>query len=367
MRITPYNKILPLKFLANKDFRNKKDNNIAFDKKAVEVSVQDVQGAYGKVLVNIQQDAGLFNKSVFDLSLSLAGLSDEEFNNLNISQTFKKDNFIAEILSVTKDLPETERQIACKYFGFELYQNEESPLGFSISGYPFISGDKEIIQNADSGVYEAIDKLRPVIIRFLDNNPVVCNNKNIEKELNSLIVFFPELRVLIGKKQHKNHSFDVMKHSLKVMQKIVQNPEFEKLNRQDKELLLVASLFHDIRKTEGKRDPNHAINGAFDTYGITRKLNLPREDRVKLYSLIKNHGWLNYINRTNTSIERWETQKAVAFDMREGNLFDMMKIFTEADLKSTKDSDASFDKHKASFETNSKNIKKHIKFMYQYL
>ena len=54
-------------------------------------------------------------------------------------------------------------------------------------------------------------------------------------------------------------------------------------------------MFHDIRKTEGKRDPIHALKGAIDTEYIIKKLKLTQNEENKLYSLIKNHGWLNYV------------------------------------------------------------------------
>lgn len=366
MRIALFNKISLLKFGTNKDFRDKKDN-VALDKKAANISASDIQGIYGEAFINMQSDAALLNRAIFDLSLSLKKMSDEEFNNLDIKQTFEKNDFIAKTVSIVENLSEEDRHDVCDYFGFKLYQNEENPVGFSISGYPVLSNNKKALKGFDLSVQKAICKMQPVVKMFLENNPVICNDKNIEKELNLIVKVFPELRVLIGKKQHKSHSFDVMKHSLKVMQKIVQNSEFDKLNKSDKRILLIASLFHDIRKTEGKRDPNHATSGAFDAYHITKRLNLAQSEEIKLYSLIKNHGWLNFVNRPGTPEEVHEAQKAAAFDMRQGNLFDMMKIFTEADLKSTKDSDISFNKHKEKFEAHSDSISRYIQLMYQCL
>ncbi len=361
MRIVFCNKISPLEFLANKGFGSKKDNNISLDNKAADTSLPDVCGIYGEAFINMQANTVLFDEAVFNLASSLLELSDEEFNNLDIKQTYGKDDFIEKILSLTEGVPEKERQSACGYFGFELYQNEENPTGFSILGYPVNPADNAVFTEIkDLKTKEVINRLQPEAAKFLDNNPVVCNNKNIEKELNRIVKIFPELRVLIGKKQHKNHDFDVMKHSLKVMQKIVQNPEFEKLNESDKAILLTASLFHDIRKTEGMRDPNHALKGAIDARYITKKLKLTYAEEGKLYSLIKNHGWLNYVNRTKTRDEEREAQKAAAFNMRRGNLFEMMKIFTEADLKSTKNSDASYVKHREKFEAHSNAISKYI-------
>ncbi len=350
-----------LKFSANRDSRVEKDNNVALDNKAIEVSVPDIQEIYGKAFVNMQSNTTLFERAVFDLSSSLAGLSDEEFNNLDIKQAYEKDDFIAKVFSLTSGLSENQRLDVFSRFGFELYQNEENPAGYSILGYPHKLSDNTLfMENENLKTGEITNKLQSEVTKFLEKNPVMCSNIGVEKELNKIVNVFPELRVLIGKKQHKNHDFDVMKHSLKVMQKIAQNPEFKRLNDSDKKILFIASLFHDIRKTEGKRDPIHALKGAIDTKYIIKKLKLTQNEENKLYSLIKNHGWLNYVNRTSTQKEKQEAQKMAAFDMRQGNLFELMKIFTEADLKSTKNSDASYNKHKEEFEAHSNAVSKCI-------
>ena len=54
--------------------------------------------------------------------------------------------------------------------------------------------------------------------------------------LNEIVDVLPELRVQLGKPQHRNHSYDVLQHSLKVMQKISQDPKYQELNeiREDK-------------------------------------------------------------------------------------------------------------------------------------
>ena len=84
----------------------------------------------------------------------------------------------------------------------------------------------------------------------------------------------PELRTQIGRKQHGKHEFDVFKHSLKVMQKVVQNPAYNKLQEQDKKIMLMVSLLHDGNKFEGLKDKLHANESAFDAFYITKKFKL---------------------------------------------------------------------------------------------
>ena len=56
--------------------------------------------------------------------------------------------------------------------------------------------------------------------------------------------------------------------------------------------MLLSSLLHDIAKKEGITDRKHADNSSFDSSFIIKKFNLPQEDEIKLYTLIKNHEWL---------------------------------------------------------------------------
>ena len=192
------------------------------------------------------------------------------------------------------------------------------------------------------------------------NQSVSCNNKNIENDLNNILAIFPELNSIVGKKQHGTHDFDVLKHSLKVMQKIVQNSKFNKLNESDKKILLIASLFHDFSKTEGKVDNKHAENSAIESFYITNKLNLSKQEINKLYNLIKHHEWLKTVNSV-ALIDEEETVKTIAYNLHHSNLFELSKIFTQADLKSVYKNDDFYHSYKNDFENASAKVEKQIK------
>ena len=149
---------------------------------------------------------------------------------------------------------------------------------------------------------------------------------------------------MINKPQHKTHDFDVFKHSLKVMQKVVQDEKFEQLNDSDKKIMLLATLMHDITKYEGTSDGTHPMESSYDTFFIAKKFNLPKDEEIKLYTLIRHHEWLSKVNTAKTEEERQKAQQSIAFDLQQNNLFDMELMFTHADLKSVKNSDLFHDK-----------------------
>ena len=287
-----------------------------------------------------------FNQSVNNLSQNLAKLSDGEYNHLTIEQEYDKNDFIIDILDKVKDLSEIERQKVYDYYGFELEENEENKkTGFSIVGYPVnLNNGKKLAEITDDNTKKVIEDLRQNVVKFSENNQIKSNNKEIEHELNNIAEVLPEIRTMIGKSQHGAHHFDVMKHSLKVMQKITSDDNFKTLNESDKRIMLLASLMHDITKKEGYPDGTHPAESSYDTFFIAKKFKLTHEEEIKLYTLIKNHEWLSYVNTAKSDDERKKRQQSVAFDLQQNNLFDMALMFTHADLKAVKRHDGFHDK-----------------------
>lgn len=288
-----------------------------------------------------------FNKDIISLSNSLASLSDEKFNKLEIKQEYDRDSFINDVSNTIKSLDDNEKQKVYDYFGFELHQNEHTKTKLTIAGYPK-DNNKTDIDITDSKTKKAIEAIRPFVFKFNTNNYIYCSNKEIEEKLNEIIAILPELRVSIGKIQegnkdengiianNGNHSFDAFKHSLKVMQKIVQDDNFNKLNDSDKKIMLIASLMHNISKKEGSKDIFHPKESSFDTFFIAKKFNLSQDEEVKLYNLIKYQKWLEFLDNVKST----KKIKDTAYDLRHDNMLDMSLIFTHANLKAVKDNDS---------------------------
>ena len=293
-----------------------------------------------------------FSKSISDLSQSLASLKDEEFASLHITQEFSREDFISTVREKTKDLSQLEKQKVYDYYGFELHHKlaREQRKEYTLTGYPVnLNNGKKLAEITDPNTKAVVESLRSDVIRFSEQNPIRCENKQVEALLNEVVEAMPEIRSMIGRTQHGNngtkgaHDFDVMQHSLKVMQKITQNPDFKKLNESDQRIMLLASLLHDITKAEGVSDHTHASEGGFDTYYICKKLNLTEDEELKLFNLTRLHEWLNFVNKSKSEEQLTKRLQSVAFDMQNGNLFDMALIFTHADLKAVKADDTFHD------------------------
>lgn len=290
------------------------------------------------------------NTSTKNLANSLAQISDKDFTKLNISQENSREEFINTVIEKTKDLPDTERQKVFDYYGFELLKNDTNKTGYTLYGYPVnLNNGHKLAEISDVKTKAVVEDLRSDVVRFSKNNRIKCENPQIEQFLNEIVEVLPEMRTMIGKAQHGNngtrgaHDYDVMKHSLKVMQKISQDPKFAKLNESDQKVMMLASLMHDITKLEGHPDGMHAENGAFDVFFIAKKFNLTPEEETKLYKICKYHEWLNFVNTSKSESELTKRLQSVAFDLQQDNLVDMAEIFTHADLRAVKTDDSFHD------------------------
>lgn len=305
-----------------------------------------------------------FNKNLDDLSGVLAKVSDTEFNDLEITQEYSKNDFIKDVVEKLSkaDISDTEKQKVFDYYGFELHENPHNPTGYTIVGYPVnLNNGKKLAEIKDVKTKNVVEDLRKNVIHFSENNKISVNNKDIQKLLNEVVDVLPELRTLIGKKQNDSHDFDVMKHSLKVMQKVTQSPKFKDLNESDKKILLLSTLMHDITKAEGLRDATHADESSFDTFFIAKKFKLSKDEEIKLYKLVKYHEWLAFVNTTEDESTRNKLMQSVAFDMQQNNTFDLSYIFTKADLQAVKkEENVTIREYSQLAETTAPKIKEYI-------
>lgn len=305
-----------------------------------------------------------FEKSITNMSKTLSMLSDKKFNKIKIDTEYKKEDFINDVIYTLNDLTVNERQCVYDFYGFELKKTERNKEGYSIYGYPLdMNYEEKLTQIQNQKVRAKIEKLRGFVINFTKENKVKTNNPSIEKELNTILKLAPELYTCINKKQHETHDFDIMKHSLKVMQKIVQNKNYKKLNNSDKKVMLLAAMYHDISKAEGCADKTHSKESSFDAFYLTKKFKLNKEEQNKLYTLIKNHEWYQYTNTSTNKGELNNRLQSVAFEFRNGDMFKMAQMFTIADMKGVKSNDGFYVGKNKNFDDFSRKINKYTEML----
>jgi len=153
--------------------------------------------------------------------------------------------------------------------------------------------------------------------------------------------FIPEFGRIYCKVQHDAyHVYTVDTHTLFAMEEIAKlwrgdyrekKPLLTQVanNIEKPELLLLAVLFHDIGKGEGK---DHSNKGADMIPTIARRLGLRREDSQRLEFLVRNHLQMAHISqRRDLHDDRLISQFAQTMQMSE-NLH-MLYLLTFADIK----------------------------------
>lgn len=300
-----------------------------------------------------------FNQGLEELGSEIKHI---DIDNIHLKMKMSRKDFTDKATDLMSSLEEGEQRKVMDYFGFEINDNK-------LKGYPINlnNGEKlnDITQNKTKAV---IEKLRPVVVEFSEQNPVTVVNgsKAFEKALNDVLAGLPELRPMIGKAQHGTHDYGLDIHTLKVLQGVTSHPKYASLSKEDQKLLSVSSLLHDITKTEGLRDPLHPIESSFDAYYIIQKMNLPEEKQLKVYELIKSHNWLDRLNNPKNTPEMIESiAQDIAFDARHTNTFELAKILCEADMKAVKKDTSFFDKHRRTLQTMSDKVDGYIRRIHE--
>lgn len=301
------------------------------------------------------QQKAFFEQGLHNLDNSIKGV---DFNKVELELKIPRSVFVTKVTDAMKNLEPLEQRKVMDYYGFEIENGV-------LKGYPINlnNGDK-LSEIASTKTRKVVENIRPLVIEFSEKNPIKVTNASadFEKDLNDILQGLPEIRPMIGKVQHRTHAYTLDKHTLKVLQGVVSNPKFQNLSTEDKKILSIASLLHDITKTEGVRDLAHPMESAFDAYYIIQKMNLPEEQQLKIYELIKSHNWLDRLNNPKNTPEMvQQIAQDIAFDSRHTNTFELAKILCEADMKAVKKDSTFFEHHKKTLEQMSNLVDNYIK------
>lgn len=199
-----------------------------------------------------------------------------------------------------------------------------------------ISEKLDIINKLYSKIYSEIPKEQVDALNNILNIEDGLKNVDIEsinrltiendKTLNYIFNAIPDLKDTIGRKQVR-HTYTLDKHIISVAQNVVNNDEYKKLDDNDKKLLLIAALMHDITKKEGGADPQHPLSGAELAYFVLKNV-LNEKDRITVANLIYNHHF-------NALVDNENFINNVAYECasdKNDNFMLMLSILGKADL-----------------------------------
>ena len=284
-----------------------------------------------KVLGDIESPEGLFMHTDIESFDFKPGLK------------YSRTDFISDIIRIISPYDTNVQTDMTGFFGFLIEKNAEGKN--TIKGYPSVVNlDRDDIAPDAVKIFDCVKRFT------LDNEVVVYNNKAMTKYLNVIVKALPEFLTLIDKVQHKTHSYSVDVHTLKVLQGVMQNLKYTFLPEEDRRVLQIAVLLHDITKKEGEIDKSHPTCGAKDTGFILNKFGMTSDLRKRICLIIKNHDWLERYNKGLTSAEDF------ADELKNGNDFLMLAIMAEADLKAVKRDGEFYERYKDVLDRGFKEI-----------
>lgn len=290
-------------------------------------------------------------------------------DNFKLNLSYPRKDFINDVLNKVKILSESEKQKVFDYFGFEIKENKDNII--QMSGYPKNIYNKEKLKQINELLTQtAIEQIKPLIDKFNNNKINIEGKSELSEQLNSICDLFPEFKSIIGKAQHKTHHFTVDVHTLKVLQGIMSDSEYKTLSPQDKRILNVVALMHDITKAEEVVDKTHPHCSAIDTYHLLKRTNFTETEKNKIYTLINTHDWLEHYNgriytgngnyRGFTDEEKATAAKKIALELKNNNMFKMARMLAKADLIGVKEDNSFFERFKSAFEQGVVEIPKYF-------
>ncbi|MDR1168324.1 MAG: HD domain-containing protein, partial [Heliobacteriaceae bacterium] len=247
-----------------------------------------------------------------------------QFKKEGVPLKYSREDFIQDISNLIKDLNNEQQNKLLNYFG--IFQSKQ--------GFDGLWNNKNIDNAVFSPETQVIAKeIKNKIEDFTIKNEVAdIKDESIKGVLNGLIKGLPEFTSVIGKEQHGTHAYSVDVHTLKVLQTAMNDPIYKTLSDQDKTILKISILLHDIGKAEKKVDTGHAALSAEYTLSILDKFNLPDAVKARIADIVDNHHWFENYNKNLISAED------VATRCRRPEDFKIYQIFSKADFENVNDS-----------------------------
>jgi len=138
--------------------------------------------------------------------------------------------------------------------------------------------------------------INSIIEKFYSNEPNI-KDENVNKAINTLIKGMPEFNMTIGKVQHGTHIYSVDIHTMQVMQKSLNHPDYETLSNEDKAVLKLAILMHDFGKNGKVVTEGHASQSKIDAQKVLENYNIDNNIKDRVLNVVENHHWFEKYNK----------------------------------------------------------------------
>ena len=195
---------------------------------------------------------------------------------------YSRGEFIDDIQGVLESLPKGRQKELLSQFNLK-----------------FGLGDIDGIPNIQGQIEESLEarKIKGFIEKFYKQNETTVSSPEVKEALDSVIKGFPEFNMTIGKVQHGTHVYSVDVHSLNVLQRAMQNPEYSKLSDEGKQVLKLTALMHDFGKMGNVITPGHAAVSREEAELLLKHYDFPQNIKDRILTQVENHHWFEAYNR----------------------------------------------------------------------
>ncbi len=225
------------------------------------------------------------SKQSFDMS---------KYEQTGLPLKYSRREFAQKLKDLVNNMPIEEQQAILKKFNIELIYTGDS---FELADIPKLPKNSELKTPLERQIKAEIEN-------FIKNNEFQIDNAEMKAFLDDFIKVAPEFLLTVGKKQHATHEYTLDVHTLKVLQNTMEHPEYKNLSSEEKLILNVVTMLHDI----GKRfidpktpDENHASNSRKYAIPLLDRFNLDSNIKQRIIKLIENHEFFKDYNQVYTA------------------------------------------------------------------
>ena len=225
------------------------------------------------------------SKQSFDMS---------KYEQTGLPLKYSRREFTQKLKDLVNNMPIEEQQAILKKFNIELIYTGNS---FELADIPKLPKNSELKTPLERQIKVEIEN-------FVKNNEFQIDNAEMKAFLDDFIKVAPEFLLTVGKKQHATHEYTLDVHTLKVLQNTMEHPEYKNLSSEEKLILNMATMLHDI----GKRfidpktpDQTHASNSQKYAISLLDRFNLDSNIKQRIVKLIENHEFFKDYNQVYTA------------------------------------------------------------------
>lgn len=205
----------------------------------------------------------------------------KQYKKSGIPLEYGRENFVKDLNKELSNLTGEEKQNVLSQYNLRLGNGD-------IDGIAKLPQNKPV-NTLEQNICNKIEKYY--------NNSTKIKDTQANQIIDKIIKGMPEFTMTVGKEQHGTHIYSVDIHSMEVLQKSLNHPDYEKLSDEGKEILKLAVLMHDFGKNGKVITRGHAKQSAVDAKMVLENYDIDEKIKKRVINQVENHHWFESYNK----------------------------------------------------------------------